>query len=264
MCDVLKISKSSFYYEAKQRKSEDDVTQPIIHIFKKNRSVYGTRKIKSKLSEQGLTVSRRRIARIMKEQGLVSTYTVAQYKPHKMACNESKQVNELNRQFQQSEAKRVVVSDLTYVKVKNRWHYICVFVDLFNREIIGSSAGPNKDAALVARAFASVQGDLGQIQLFHTDRGSEFKNKLIDETLATFQIGRSLSMKGCPYDNAVAKATFKIMKTEFIHQMHFKNLEHLKLELNDYVNWYNKHRIHGTLGYMSPVNYRRLALKKIV
>lgn len=241
------------------------VTQPIINIFKKNRSVYGTRKIKSKLSEQGLTISRRRIARIMKEQGLVSTYTVAQYKPHKTACNESKQANELSRQFQQSEAKRVVVSDLTYVKVKYRWNYICVFVDLFNREIIGFSAGPNKDAApLVARAFASVQGDLRQIQLFHTDRGSEFKNRLIDETLATFQIGRSLSMKGCPYDNAVAEATFKIMKTEFIHQMHFKNLEHLKVELNDYANWYNKHRIHGTLGYMSPVNYRRLALNKVV
>lgn len=82
----------------------------------------------------------------MKEQGLVSTYTVAQYKPHKAACNESQQSNELNRQFQQAEEKRVVVSDLTYVKVKNRWHYICVLVDLFNREIIGFSAGTKKDA----------------------------------------------------------------------------------------------------------------------
>lgn len=92
-------------------------------------------------------------------------------------------------------------------------HYICVLVDLFNREIIGSIVGSNKDVALVARAFASVQGDLRQIQLFHTDRGSEFKNNLIDETLTVFQIGRFLSMKGCPYDNAVAEATFKIMKT---------------------------------------------------
>ncbi len=144
----------------------------------------------------------------MKSQGLVSSYTVAQYKPHKAACNKSQQSNELNRQFYQSEAKRVVVSDLTYVRVKSRWHYICVLVDLFNREIIGSSVGSNKDAALVARAFASIQGDLRQIQLFHTDRGSEYKNKLIDETLTAFQIGRSLSMKGCPYYNAVAEATF--------------------------------------------------------
>ncbi len=148
----------------------------------------------------------------MKEQGLVSTYMVAQFKAHKTTCNESKQANERNRKFQQSEAKRVVVSDLTYVKVKNRWHYICVFVNLFNREIIGSSVGPKKDAALVARAFASVQGDLRHIQLFHTDRGCEFKNKLIDETLATFQIGLSLNMKGCPYNNAVAEATFKVIR----------------------------------------------------
>ncbi|MCM3342069.1 IS3 family transposase [Paenibacillus sp. MER TA 81-3] len=265
MCDVLQISRSTYYYEAKERHHEDDMTKPIVEIFEKNRKAYDTRKIKAKLHERGLTVSRRRIGRIMKEQGLVSTYSVAQYKPHKAACNESQQSNELNRQFQQTEEKRVVVSDLTYVKVKNRWHYIlCVLVDLFNREIIGFSAGTKKDAPLVARAFASVQGDLRQIQLFHTDRGSEFKNKLIDETLTTFQIGHSLSMKGCPYDNAVAEATFKVMKTEFIHQMNFQSLQHLELELYDYVNWYNKHRIHGTLSYMSPVDYRRLALKKAV
>lgn len=78
----------------------------------------------------------------MKEQGLVSTFTVAQFEPQRTPCNESKQANELNREFQQTEDKRAVVSDLTYVKVKSRWHYICVFVALFNRDIIGSSAGP--------------------------------------------------------------------------------------------------------------------------
>ncbi|KJB84790.1 transposase, partial [Paenibacillus sp. E194] len=85
-----------------------------------------------------------------------------------------------------------------------------MFIDLFNREIIGFSAGANKDAELVVRAFASVQGDIRQIQLFHTDLGSEFKNKLINETLTAFKIGRFLCMKGCPYDNAVAEATFNI------------------------------------------------------
>ncbi|REJ21884.1 MAG: hypothetical protein C6W54_16450 [Bacillaceae bacterium] len=61
--------------------------------------------------------------------------------------------------------------------------------------------------------MSTVEADLQQIQLFHTDRGNEFKNKTIDEALDTFQINRSLSMKGCPYDNAVAEATCKIMKT---------------------------------------------------
>lgn len=264
MCSVLQIPKSTYYYKAKERKSKDKVMSMIVEQFQKSRRTYGTRKLKASLCNEGITVSRRRIGRIMKEQGLVSTYTVAQFKPHKAACNKSTTPNGLNREFHQSEVKRVVVSDLTYVKVQNSWHYICLFVDLFNREIIGSSVGRNKNAMLVSQAFASVKGDLRQIQWFHTDRGNEFKNKLIDDTLATFNIGRSLSMKGCPYDNAVAESTFKILKTELIQQKTFHSLEHLKLELDDYIHWFNHHRIHGTLGYLTPVEYKRKALKKVV
>ncbi|KJD42227.1 transposase [Paenibacillus terrae] len=264
MCDVLQIARSTFYYEASEPSPEDEVTSAIVDIFQKNRKAYGTRKIKVKLHERGLVVSRRRIGRVMKEQGLVSTYTVAQYKPHTTACNEAATVNTLNREFNQTESKRVVVSDLTYVKVRNEWHYICVLIDLFNREIIGHSAGPHKNAALVSRAFATVKGDLSQIQWFHTDRGSEFKNQKMDELLDTFGIGRSLSAKGCPYDNAVAEATYKIMKTEFVNQMNFQSLRQLELELYDYIHWFNQHRIHGTLGYMTPVQYRLTALKKVV
>ncbi|WP_397326781.1 DDE-type integrase/transposase/recombinase [Paenibacillus sabuli] len=113
----------------------------------------------------------------MQEQGLVSTYTIAQFKPHKTACNEAKTANELDREFDQAEAKRFGVSDLTYVKAGNRWHYVCVLIDLFNREIIGHSAGPNKDAALVSRAFSTVEGDLSRIQWFQTDRGVSLKSK---------------------------------------------------------------------------------------
>ncbi|BAH41695.1 hypothetical protein BBR47_07180 [Brevibacillus brevis NBRC 100599] len=111
-----------------------------------------------------------------------------------------------------------------------------MLVNLFNREIIGHSAGRNMDAALISRTFAAVQGNLRQIEWFHTDRGSEFKNQKMDELLETFEIGRLLSMKGCPYDNAVAEATYKVMKTEFVNQMNFQSLRHLELELYDYVN----------------------------
>jgi transposase InsO family protein len=264
MCRVLEIPRCSYYYKAKEHKSEDDVTGAILEIFHKNRKAYGTRKIKVELHKRGFIVSRRRIGRIMKEQGLVSSYTKAQFKSQKNQSNESKQTNELNRQFQQEEAKKVVVSDLTYVRVKNKWHYICVLIDLFNREIIGFSTGSQKNKELVAQAFASIRGDLRQIQMFHTDQGGEFKNQLIEETLTTFNISRSLSMKGCPYDNAVAEATFKIIKTEFIHQNTFDSLERLTIKFRDYVNWFNKFRIHGTLGYLSPEEYKLLHFKKVV
>jgi transposase InsO family protein len=264
MCEVLQLPRSTYYYEVKERSSVDEVNSDIIEIFQNSRQNYGTRKIKVELKKRGLVVSRRRIGRIMKEQGLVSTYTVAQFKPHSKTYNESNQVNELDRGFNQEKELHAIVSDLTYVRVNQKWCYVCVFVDLFNREIIGYSVGPKKDALLVYRAFSSIKVDLSKIQLFHTDRGSEFKNKLIDDALETFNIQRSLSMKGCPYDNAVAEATFKIIKTEFVKGRHFETLTDLTRELQDYIHWFNHIRIHGTLGYLSPIEYKLEHLKKVV
>lgn len=264
MCKVLNIPRSSYYYEAKQPQAEDNLAAEIREIFRQSRNNYGTRKIKVELAKKGYTVSRRRIGRIMKQEGLASSYAVAQYKPYVDKCNESKVQNIVNREFSGQPQYNVVVSDLTYVRVGNSWNYICVLVDLFNREIIGYSAGKNKDAALVSKAFSRVDVNLNKIQIFHTDRGNEFKNRVLDETLEAFHIRRSLSMKGCPYDNAVAEATFKIIKTEFVKGQEYESLEQLQYELSDYVNWFNNHRIHSSLGYLTPKEYRLTNLKKVV
>lgn len=200
----------------------------------------------------------------MCENGLVSSYTVAKYKVHKTTCNEEQISNVLDRSFDNRANLEVVVSDLTYVRVNGKWNYVCLMLDLFNREIVGYSAGPNKDARLVYEAFASIKHDLSKIDVFHTDRGNEFKNNAIDGLLDTFSIKRSLSHKGCPYDNAVAEATFKTFKKEFVYQEVFESIDRLKLELSDYVNWYNRQRLHSSLGYMSPVDYKYLHLKKVV
>ncbi|GAA0293303.1 putative transposase [Gracilibacillus halotolerans] len=258
MCAVLQLPRSTYYYEAKIRDNQDEeLTALIVKIFKDSRNIYGQRKIKKELQKQGWTVSRRRIGRIMKEQGLVSKYTVAQFKLRKTTVNESEVGNVLNREFNQDKELKVIVSDLTYVRVKQNWHYICVLVDLYNREIVGYSAGPNKSAELVQRAFSAVKYNLNRLELFHTDRGSEFKNKLIDEALETFGIARSLSEKGTPYDNAVAEATFKTIKTEFVSGRVFESQRELDLELFDYVNWFNNIRIHGSLDYLTPNEYKR-------
>lgn len=264
MCRVLQISRSSYYYETKRREDESKLTEVIKEIFRKSRNNYGTRKIKQELAVQEQIVSRRRIGRIMKQEGLVSNYTKVQWKPQKDRCNESDVENVVNRSFKEQPYRNVVVSDLTYVRVGQSWNYICVLIDLFNREIIGYSAGPRKTSALVKEAFDKVDGNLKEIRIFHTDRGNEFKNQLIDETLDAFDIERSLSHKGCPHDNAVAEAAFKIMKTEFIWNETFRSLTDLKLKLWDYVNWYNHHRIHSSLGYQTPVGYRKNVLKKVV
>lgn len=192
----------------------------------------------------------------MEKYRLISNYTVKQYKVHKSKCNQDEVDNIVNREFDNREDLEIVVSDLTYVNVMGKWHYICLLINLFNREIVGYSAGAKKDAKLVYEAFLNSNVNLSKIKMFHTDRGNEFKNKIIDEVLEAFKIKRSLSKKGCPYDNAIAEAGYKIIKTEFAFNRVFTSLEELKKELRDYVKWYNNKRIHGSLNYMTPVEYR--------
>ena len=194
----------------------------------------------------------------MKKRGLISVYTRKKYRVHASKSNESIMPNLLNRDFNTQQLGTCIVSDLTYVRVGNRWSYICILLELGAREIIGYSAGAHKDAALVHKAFSAVKGNLFDIQMLHTDRGSEFDNALIDELLDSFQISRSLSMKGCPYDNAVAESTFKMIKAEFVSGSRFDSINHLDIELADYVHWFNNIRIHATLGYLSPAEYKQL------
>lgn len=192
----------------------------------------------------------------MKKHNLVSKYTKLKYKNHNSKVNNEKIENIVNREFDNRSINEVIVSDLTYVQVGAKWNYICLLIDLYNREIVGHSVGAKKNALLVHQAFMNSSRPIINMEIFHTDRGNEFKNKIIDETLLAFNIKRSLSKKGCPYDNAVAEATDTIFKTEFINDEKFATLDELKFKLFDYINWYNNFRIHGSLGYLTPVKYR--------
>lgn len=261
MCEILKISRGLIYYKpkdkAEQQKKDRDIEDKVIDEFYSSRKNYGTRKLKVVLKNNSkLIVSRRKIGNIMRKYRLVSSYTKKHFKTHKVKCNEDKVENLVERKFNDRKPMEVVVSDITYVNVAGKWNYICLLLELSSREIIGYAVGNKKDAELVKKAFYSVKTNLSEVQIFHTDRGNEFKNKVIDEIIIAFGINRSLSKKGCPYDNAVAEATYKIIKTEFTFDKVFKNLDELDMLLFDYVNWFNNIRVHGSLGYLSPADFK--------
>jgi len=197
----------------------------------------------------------------MNKYGLISKYTIARSKRRKNHVNEEKLPNILNREFNDRIPMEVVVSDLTYIKVARKWHYICLLIDLSAREIIGFAAGHNKDAKLVRTAFYRVNGDLRKINVFHTDRGSEYKNEIVDNIITAFGMNRSLSAKGAPIDNAVAESMYNTLKIEMAFGESFDNLDEMELRLFEYVNWYNNKRLHGSLGYHSPIEYKALIIK---
>ncbi|WP_400255234.1 IS3 family transposase [Spiroplasma endosymbiont of Cleonymus obscurus] len=266
ICRFLKLSKSTYYFNLK--KKEDKIKtnmydEAVISAFKQNKEVYGTRRLKVSLENKEIYLSRKKIKEIMNQHNLISKYTKLSFKNHHNKVNDSQISNLVNRNFNNRLKNEVIVSDLTYVQVNGKWNYICLLIDLFNRKIIGHSVGTKKDASLVYQAFMQSNRCLKDIQIFHSDRGNEFNNKTIDKLLLAFNITRSLSKKGCPYDNAVAEATFKTFKTEFINDKNFTSLIQLKLELFDYINWYNNIRIHSTLNYLTPVKYHeKMSTKK--
>ncbi|KAF0227072.1 MAG: Transposase [Erysipelotrichaceae bacterium] len=110
------------------------------------------------------------------------------------------------------------------------------------------------------QAFVNVKGPLSQIEIFHTDRGLEFKNQNVDKVLETFNIKRSLRLKGCPYDNAVAEAMYKLIKKEFVYPRRFMRLGQLEVELDRYVTWFCALRIHSNSDYMGPIEYKNKSL----
>ena len=208
----------------------------------------------------GVTASRRRIRRMMRDNGLASAYGRKKFKSHPGRPNEAELPNVVARRFGGREPRTHACSDLTYVRVGGGWNYVCLLVDLHNREVVGHSAGPRKDADPVRFAFATLEFPISDISVFHTDRGSEFDNVKIDGMLDALGIERSLSKKGCPYDNAVDESTNKILKAEFVHRETFATTRELQAKLSDYVHWCNNFRLHSTLGYMTPVEFRKAGL----
>ena len=109
-------------------------------------------------------------------------------------------------------------------------------------------------------AFATLDFPLTDVQVFHTDRGGEFDNTRIDELLDVFDIKRSLSRKGNPYDNAVVESTNRLLKKELVYRNHYTTIEQLRHDPDDYVWWSDNQRLHSTLGYRSPKEFTEQGL----
>ena len=260
MCKVLKIPRSTFYYNDKPRCVDTGLENAVIEEFRQSRNNYGVRKLKIRLARRKLIASKKRIGKIMKKYNLISNYTLRRKKSRKDTVNNDATANVVDREFDGRKKYDAVVSDLTYIKIAGKWHYLCLLLDLCGRKILGSAISNQKNAKLVEAAFYTVETDLRQINIFHTDRGSEFKNNVVEQILMAFGINRSLSNKGNPFDNAVCESMYNIIKTEFVFDREFADLAEFKLFWFDYVNWYNNVRIHGSLGYITPQQWHDLSL----
>lgn len=271
MCSVLKVSRSSYYNWLKRKPNKIDkeniyFANRIRKIYYDSKKTYGSPRITMALHNEGIIISRRRVAKLMKKQNLRSIirkkYVVTTDSKHNYPVVE----NKLNRDFHVDGTGKVWVSDITYIKTSQGWLFLTIIIDLGDRKVIGWSLSKSlkaKDTSIPAWIMAVKNRPITQKIIFHSDRGvqyacNEFKNLLAGYKL----VERSMSRKGDCWDNAVAESFFKNLKVEWVYRNKYKTREQAAISIFEYIEtWYNTGRIHTTLK-MSMKDFTEINLKE--
>ena len=261
-CRIPGVPRSTYYWmiEHPEAGRVDPIAGDVHAVRRDGHERCGAGKIKAALERRGVTASGRRIVSIMRRRGMTSAYARRRSEPHKTRVDEAWLANILGREFDGYEPRTHLAGGLTCVRVGGKWAYVCPLIDLANRSIAGHSADTGCAADLVMAAFATLDFPLTGVEVFRTDRGSEFDNAKIDGLLDVFDIRRSPSGKGDPYDNAVVESTNRFLKKELIYRNHYTSLEQLRSDPDDYVWWSDNQRLHSTLGYRSPNEFTQQGL----
>ena len=265
MCEVLGVSRSGYYAwrerpESERLKRRKRITKRIHQIFVKSRRLYGSPKITQILRREGERVGQKAVATIMRENGLrsrtVRKYKATTYSNHGYPVQE----NVLNQTFVAERPNQVYMSDITYVPTDEGWLYLASVEDLYCRKVAGWRAGARMTRELCIGALEQAykrQKPTGAV-LHHSDRGSQYASHDYQEKLREYGMVGSMSRKGNCFDNACIESFHSLIKRELIYQEKFKTRAQALRRIFEYIEvWYNRERVHSSIGYLSPVEYER-------
>ena len=265
LLQVSGLARSTFFYHQARLLAPDpqaELKSSIMDIFKKNHGRYGHRRVQRELLNQGWTVAKKTVLKIMRALGLVCK--VRQRKRYNSYQGEQGTAapNLLNREFDATAPNQKWVTDVTEFSVGERKLYLSPVMDLFDRQIISYSIGlsPNLKLTNSSLRNALTTLDSGQKPLVHSDQGFQYRHTSWRTLLEGAGAVQSMSRKGNCYDNAVIENFFGHLKEELFHHVRFLNTDALATALHEYIRWYNTERISTKLKGLSPVQYRAQAL----
>ena len=265
MARLLGVSRSGFYAWkerkiSKRGEEERILTDKIKQIFEDNKKRYGSPRVWEDLKDIGWRVSRKRVERIMREQKLAALGRRKRIYTTDSRHGNTFTENILNQNFHAEFPGEKWVSDITYLRTDNRWLYLTVILDLWDRKVIGWSISKNMTAEQACSALIMAVGNRTPREglIFHSDRGiqycsDDFKNTLHRLCPAARQ---SMSRKGNCWDNACAESFFKTLKRELDLSKGRYSANQIKTMLFEYMEiYYNRQRRHSTLGYAIPIAF---------
>lgn len=267
MCKVLDVSTAGYYRWRKRQ--EDDKTERdrfnqllddrILFHFHDNLGTYGSPRIHQLLIREDLKVSEKKVANRMRELGLFAMPPKKYI--HTTDSHHNKKVyrNELDRKFRPEAPNKAWATDITYIHTGEGFLYLNPVIDLFSRRVISYAIDDCMDQSLPLRALrrAIAERNPSEGWIHHSDRGSQYCSVRYIEELVETKATISMSRKGTPYDNACVESFFASLKKEYIYKLVFKTKAEAIAAIDFYINFYNRKRIHSTLGYASPIEYEK-------
>ena len=236
-------------------------------MFVENDGNYGSPRVWEALKEVKIPCSKNRVARVMREEGLVAV----QRRKFKATTNSKHNwpiaPNLLERNFSVGEPNRIWVTDITYIWTWEGWLYLSIVLDLYSRGIVGLAMSNRITGDLTQNALNQAIGRRNPSAglIHHSDRGSQYASGDYQILLQKNEIIPSMSRKGDCWDNAVAESFFHTLKVEKINRFRFKTRDEAKREIFKYIEmYYNRKRIHSSLGYKSPFDYEKVSFPSLL
>ena len=266
MCSLLSASRAGYYAWRERTPSERaqkdaELATQIRVIHKQSNETYGSPRIHAQLRHDGTRVGRKRIARVMRKEGVAVRLRRRFRKTTDSKHGHPIAPNLLKRRFAIKSIRardRVWASDITYIDTMEGWLYLAVVLDLRSRRVVGWSMSQSLEASIV---LDSLRMALSRRQprkgvLHHSDRGSQYADKLFRQLLKDHGMKCSMSRKGDCWDNAVVESFNATIKTELIHRTKWITREEARAAVYKWIEtWYNPKRLHSTLGYRSPNDF---------
>ncbi len=266
MCRLLEVRRSTYYAwrrrpESRRTKEDRRLVIEIELSHKASDRTYGSPRVHEDLQEQGIRCGRKRVARLMRENGIRAKQARRFKATTDSDHNDPVAPNLLDREFHVDVPDRVWVADLTYIWTREGWLYLAVILDLFSRRVVGWSMSKRITSQLTLEALSvalwSRKPSPGL--LHHSDRGSQYTCGDYRDVLDEHGVLCSMSRKGDCWDNAVAESFFKTLKVERVNDRDYWTREEAQTDIIDYIErFYNRKRRHSYLGYVSPVEYELL------
>ncbi|MHB1137241.1 MAG: IS3 family transposase [Coriobacteriia bacterium] len=267
MCRVLGVTAAGYYASKGRAPSaraieDEHLKKRISFHHAASRGTYGVPRLFDDLVDEGIHVSRKRIARLMRELGIAGVSgREGKRRRRKSAVPETDAVKDLvRRNFAADEPNQVWFADITYVPTWEGWLFLAVVMDACTKRIVGWSMRDDlkSDVVIDALGMATTMRRPGAGLVHHSDRGAQYRSLAFGKSLRDSGILASMGETGVPHDNAVTESVMATIKKDCVHRHRFKTRDEARFAIFDYIEgFYNPHRRHSSLGNLSPAEFER-------